>query len=165
MVRSELVGAHTTSLLLALTFYPARLTELAGEIKDIWPSKPVTILHRSDKLITAGYPDRYRRRIAAQLKARGVSFILDNELDMDVTGTEKEGELKTFRTKSGRTIKADLVVCLSYLELIPGQKELICINKSNTSFLSSSPLSSLLTPSGITSTFQLSGFPHIRQYH
>ncbi|KAF5364780.1 hypothetical protein D9758_009319 [Tetrapyrgos nigripes] len=126
--------------------------ELAGEIKDVWPDKPVTILHRDTKLINSTYPDKYRNRLAGQIKSRGVDLILNDSLDVDSENKiSTVGEVQTYTTKGGKDVKADLVI-RAYG------------SKPNTSFLSSSSLSPLLTPSGtikVQPTLQLAGFPHI----
>ncbi|KAF5364793.1 hypothetical protein D9758_009322 [Tetrapyrgos nigripes] len=129
--------------------------ELAGEIKDVWPDKPVTILHRDTKLINSTYPGKYRDRLANQIKSRGVSLILNDSLDVDSENKISTiGEVQTYTTKGGKDVKADLVI-RAYG------------SKPNTSFLSSpssSTLSSFLTPSGTIKTLptlQLAGFPHI----
>jgi apoptosis-inducing factor 2 len=94
--------------------------ELAGEIKDIWPSKPITILQRGSKLLSSVYPDGFRNRIAKQLKARGVNLIFEDALDIDSEARiATVGELQTFKTKGGRELKADLVVCLDPISFFP----------------------------------------------
>ncbi|KAF9026132.1 hypothetical protein BDZ89DRAFT_1134995 [Hymenopellis radicata] len=45
--------------------------ELAGEIKEVWPDKGVTIVHRGSQLLTDIYTDKFRVGILRDLEARG----------------------------------------------------------------------------------------------
>lgn len=80
--------------------------ELAGEIKDIWPSKKVTIVHGEDLLFNPAYPDKMRTAAMASMKKRGVELILGDFVDIGET-TEVEG----VTTRSGKSLSsADFVV-------------------------------------------------------
>ncbi|KAJ7848570.1 FAD/NAD(P)-binding domain-containing protein [Mycena olivaceomarginata] len=72
--------------------------ELAGELKDIWPEKEVTIVHKQRLLFNDTYTDRYRRSAANHLTARGVTLHLN----------ETAGPA-TVLTKGGLKLSADLV--------------------------------------------------------
>ncbi|THV02169.1 FAD/NAD-P-binding domain-containing protein [Dendrothele bispora CBS 962.96] len=124
--------------------------ELAGEIKDIFPTKPVTIIQRDTKLLNTTYPERFRNRMQAQIVSRGVKLVLGDSLDI-------EGEIPSsapaegFKTKSGERLKADLVFRAT--GPVP-----------NTSYLATSSLSSVLTPKGtvkVQPTLQLPGYSNI----
>ncbi|KAG6872840.1 hypothetical protein C0995_006010 [Termitomyces sp. Mi166 len=80
--------------------------ELAGEIKDQWPGKKVTIVHGDKLLLNPAYPDKVRRAAAASLTARGVELVLDHFINEPETR-----EVQGITTASGKEIKtADLVV-------------------------------------------------------
>ncbi|KAK7451038.1 hypothetical protein VKT23_012713 [Stygiomarasmius scandens] len=121
--------------------------ELAGEIKDVWPDKPVTIIHRDTTLLNSTYPDRFRNRLTSQVKSRGIKFLLDDSLDGEIPSSAPPEGL---RTKKGQVLKADVVV----RALGP---------KPNTSYLTNS-LSSVLTSKGtvkVEPTLQVQGYSNI----
>ncbi|KAG6840624.1 hypothetical protein C0991_005476 [Blastosporella zonata] len=80
--------------------------ELAGEIKDQWPEKKVTIVHGDKLLLNPSYPDKVRKAIAASVTVRGIDLVLDeyiNEPDTKV--------VQGISTSTGRQLKAaDLVI-------------------------------------------------------
>ncbi|KAF7300577.1 Apoptosis-inducing factor [Mycena chlorophos] len=119
--------------------------ELAGELKDIWPTKDVTIVHSSPLLLNDTYNTRYRKRVARDLVRRGVQLHL-NEL------ASPESISKTgITTQSGLQLSAGLVVKTTGAA------------GPNTAFLHSLG-ADLLTPAGfvkVTPTLQLPGFPNI----
>ncbi|KIY62463.1 FAD/NAD(P)-binding domain-containing protein [Cylindrobasidium torrendii FP15055 ss-10] len=79
--------------------------ELAGEIRDFWPDKSVTVVHAQSKVINAAYPDKYRDYAAAGLTARGVELILGDTVDSEIpTGGGK------ITTRNGKEIEGDLFV-------------------------------------------------------
>ncbi|KAJ6504425.1 FAD/NAD(P)-binding domain-containing protein [Mycena vulgaris] len=72
--------------------------EYAGEIKDIWPQKEVTIVHGASSVMNSTYPPR-------SLRSRGVKIILDDHVDeFPPPGST------TVKTRKGNMIDADLVV-------------------------------------------------------
>jgi len=80
--------------------------ELAGEIKDIWPSKKVTIVHGDKQLFNPAYPEKMRKAAEVSMRKRGIDLILGDYVDIAET-TEVSG----ISTRSGKAIKsADLVV-------------------------------------------------------
>ncbi|KAJ7492432.1 FAD/NAD-P-binding domain-containing protein [Mycena latifolia] len=79
--------------------------EYAGEIKDIWPEKEVTIVHGASSVMNSTYPDRFRNNIENDLRARGVNIILNDHVDE----FPPPGAL-TVKTRNGNMIDADLVV-------------------------------------------------------
>ncbi|KAG6891132.1 hypothetical protein C0992_010427 [Termitomyces sp. T32_za158] len=80
--------------------------ELAGEIRDQWPDKKVTIVHGDKLLLNPTYPDKVRRAAAASLTTRGIELVLDHFINESETQ-----EVEGITTASGMEIKtADLVV-------------------------------------------------------
>nr|GAT61059.1 FAD/NAD(P)-binding domain-containing protein [Mycena chlorophos] len=78
--------------------------EFAGEIKDEWPNKEVTIVHSGASLLNDTYTDRFRKSLDASLRVRGVNLILNDYVD------EIPTDGSAVRTRNGHTIEADLVV-------------------------------------------------------
>ncbi|PCH40529.1 FAD/NAD(P)-binding domain-containing protein [Wolfiporia cocos MD-104 SS10] len=80
--------------------------EYAGEIRDIFPDKKITIIHSSDMLLNSTYPDKYRRDIARRCRAIGVKLVFGEYVDQfPAPGTVG---LTTRRGTSYRS--ADLVI-------------------------------------------------------
>ncbi|KAI8986166.1 FAD/NAD-P-binding domain-containing protein [Trametes punicea] len=79
--------------------------ETAGEIKDIWPTKKVTIVHSDNLLVNDTYPEKFRRDIEHRARLRGIDFILGDRLDIPPEGTVG---VTTYNGK--RIPDADLVV-------------------------------------------------------
>ncbi|KAK7064071.1 FAD/NAD(P)-binding domain-containing protein [Favolaschia claudopus] len=79
--------------------------EYAGEIKDIWPNKEVTIVHGDKLLFNPAYPDGFRKGMEKSLRDRGVSIILNDFLD-DIPAPGPAN----IKTRNGHSIDADLVV-------------------------------------------------------
>jgi len=50
--------------------------ELAGELRDEYTDKKITIVHGSDKLLNDTYSDRFRRTMESKLRARKIDIIL-----------------------------------------------------------------------------------------
>lgn len=82
--------------------------ELAGEIRDEYPEKKITIVQGSDKLLNSTYPDRFRNYMASQLRARKIDLLLGEYANQfPASGS---GELVF---SSGKRINAGLVVVTS----------------------------------------------------
>ncbi|KAG6827503.1 hypothetical protein H0H92_011523 [Tricholoma furcatifolium] len=80
--------------------------ELAGEIKDQWPDKKVTIVQGDKYLLNAAYPDKVRKAAAASVTARGIELILDEYINETETK-----EVQGVSTASGKELPtADLVI-------------------------------------------------------
>ncbi|KAF8075300.1 FAD/NAD(P)-binding domain-containing protein [Lyophyllum atratum] len=80
--------------------------ELAGEIKDQWPDKKVTIVHGDKLLLNPAYPDKARKAAATSVLVRGIELVLDDFVDHAETGV-----VQGISTRSGKQLKtADLVV-------------------------------------------------------
>jgi hypothetical protein len=76
--------------------------EYAGEIKDAFPRKKVTIVHSDSQLLNSAYPNKYRKRVEKDVNSRGVSIIFNDYVD------DFESLPPTTRTK--RPLEGDLVV-------------------------------------------------------
>ncbi|KAG2118023.1 uncharacterized protein F5147DRAFT_669505 [Suillus discolor] len=80
--------------------------ELAGEVKDLYPTKKVTIVHGGNQLINATYGNSLRKGLEKRLHARGVEFMFNEYID-DIP----EPGVVGITTRSGKQISdADLVV-------------------------------------------------------
>lgn len=77
--------------------------EYAGEIRDYWPKKPVTIVQASSQLLNATYPDKFRKRMEKDITVRGVKVVYNDFVD----NFEPEGPITT---RGGKTLEGDLVV-------------------------------------------------------
>ncbi|KAF8995164.1 FAD/NAD-P-binding domain-containing protein [Cyathus striatus] len=78
--------------------------EYAGEIKDIWPHKKVTIVHGDKLLLNKAYPSSWRRTLTKRVRKMGVEVILDDFVD---TLEPVDGVITT---RSGHVITTDFVV-------------------------------------------------------
>ncbi|KAJ3787326.1 hypothetical protein GGU10DRAFT_348980 [Lentinula aff. detonsa] len=120
--------------------------ELAGELRDVFPSKAITIIHRSSHLLNAVYPDKFRIAIQKQLQDREITVLTGDAITMSDTATSqvpKDG----FITKQGKTLKPDLVIPTWGM-------------RPNTSYLPSDLLSSTGHVK-IIPTFQLPAHPDV----
>ncbi|KAF5349282.1 hypothetical protein D9756_009347 [Leucocoprinus leucothites] len=81
--------------------------ETAGEIKDIYPSKTVSIVH-SDRLpLNDIYPDRFRSVTEHRLRVRGVNFIFNDAIQGTPTISSTSPKVET---RSGICLPCDLLV-------------------------------------------------------
>ncbi|KAG9225181.1 hypothetical protein CCMSSC00406_0007408 [Pleurotus cornucopiae] len=78
--------------------------ELAGEIKDIYPNKNVTVVQGGGHLLNDVYPLRFRTFAEQGLVKRDIKLVLNDYLDDIPT----DG-FTSVKTRSGTTIKADVV--------------------------------------------------------
>ena len=76
--------------------------EYAGEVKDAFPRKKVTIVHSDSQLLNSTYPNKYRKRIEKDITSRGVNIVFNDYVD-DFESTNPN-------TRSGRQLEGDLVV-------------------------------------------------------
>ncbi|KAF8507661.1 FAD/NAD(P)-binding domain-containing protein [Gautieria morchelliformis] len=122
--------------------------ELAGEIKDMWPKKKVTIVHNSSQLLNGAYPAKYRGAVEKAVRARGIEILLDDEISsVPEDGNPVDGKVST---KKGKVLTADYVVRTWGA-------------RANTGFVASLG-SDVLTNTGtvkIKPTFQLSNYANI----
>lgn len=69
----------------------------------MFPNKAVTIVHSDAQLLNSTYPNKYRKRVEKDLTSRGVNIVFNDYVDnLDST---------PIKTRSGRQIDGDLVVC------------------------------------------------------
>ncbi|KAF9446586.1 FAD/NAD(P)-binding domain-containing protein [Macrolepiota fuliginosa MF-IS2] len=101
--------------------------ETAGELKDIYPEKNVTIVHADQLPLNDVYPDRFRSHLERHLRARGVNFVFDDS----IVGVPTVSESSPLKTRNGLTIACDL--------LVPARGGRP--NTKHLAFLSPSPLS------------------------
>ncbi|KAJ7158526.1 hypothetical protein C8R46DRAFT_1109448 [Mycena filopes] len=80
--------------------------ELAGELKDRWPAKEVTIVHGHSLLLNDTYPVKFRALVAAGLEARGVKFLFNQV----VGGDDLHASTVVTRTGLELCVIADLIV-------------------------------------------------------
>ncbi|PFH49805.1 hypothetical protein AMATHDRAFT_146753 [Amanita thiersii Skay4041] len=119
--------------------------ELAGEIKDAWPTKNVTIVHGNGALLNKSYPDKFRKRAEQRVRAHDVHLVLDDFVD---TFEPTNGIIKT---RKGVELRADLVVSARG-------------PRPNTAFIGSSLGADVLSDGGfvkILPTFQLPNYLEI----
>jgi len=82
--------------------------ELAGELRDEYPDKKITIVQGNDLLLNDTYSNRFRKYVASQLRARKIDLILGEYVDQ--FPPSGSGEL-VFR--SGTKLNAGLVAITS----------------------------------------------------
>ncbi|KAH9477120.1 Apoptosis-inducing factor-like protein B [Psilocybe cubensis] len=78
--------------------------ELAGEIADVYPKKSVTIVQAAGMVLNKVYPDKFRRALESRLIARNIELIFGEYVE------DTQIKNGTIKTKSGKVIKADLVI-------------------------------------------------------
>jgi len=101
--------------------------ELAGELRDEYPTKKITIVHSHTLVLNPTYPVKFRKMVGAQFKARNIELILN-----DVVESFPESDSGEIGLKSGQKINAGLIVRTSG-------------PRPNTEFLASSLGADILT--------------------
>ncbi|KXN88798.1 hypothetical protein AN958_06667 [Leucoagaricus sp. SymC.cos] len=81
--------------------------ELAGELRDIYPDKELTIVHGDTLPLNNFYPEKLRKAVRNNVEKRNIKLLLDEYIDTIPNADEKITEVTT---RSGKAIKADLVV-------------------------------------------------------
>ncbi|KII93158.1 hypothetical protein PLICRDRAFT_101083 [Plicaturopsis crispa FD-325 SS-3] len=82
--------------------------QIAGEIKDIWPTKKVTIVQSGDMLLSKAFPERLRTAMGHNVAKRGIEIVYGDYIDeIPAPGAG------TVKTRKGKTIESDLVVRIS----------------------------------------------------
>ncbi|KAG5642076.1 hypothetical protein DXG03_003629 [Asterophora parasitica] len=123
--------------------------EFAGEIKDLNPSKNVTIVHGNKRILNDAYPDKFRKDVERRLRKRGINLVLG---DIVPDGATSAGNSeKSLTTRNGKVLVADLVV--------PTRGP-----RPNTGFIAASLGDSVLSQNGfvpVSTTFQLPAYPRI----
>ncbi|KAI0329011.1 FAD/NAD-P-binding domain-containing protein [Cubamyces sp. BRFM 1775] len=61
--------------------------ETAGEIKDMWPRKKVTVVHSEAQLLNDAYPQKFRRDIERRARLRGIDLIFGDKVDIPPEAT------------------------------------------------------------------------------
>ncbi|KAF8625977.1 hypothetical protein AX17_006701 [Amanita inopinata Kibby_2008] len=79
-------------------------TELAGELKDRYPDKTITIVHNQELPMNDYYPTKWRKDIARRLRKNSIRLIFNDRLD------NLEVEHSTVKTRNGEMMIADLVI-------------------------------------------------------
>ncbi|KAK1228414.1 hypothetical protein PQX77_008551 [Marasmius sp. AFHP31] len=82
--------------------------ELSGEIRDVWPDKEITIIHRDKLLLNDAYPTKIRKGIQKQLEARNINVVLENSVPEDLAAGAANGV--PVPTKNGQTFRPDLII-------------------------------------------------------
>jgi NADH dehydrogenase FAD-containing subunit len=83
--------------------------ELAGEIKSVWPDKPVTIIDPAPDLLAGRrLPGEFRAEARAQLSALGVTLLLGTTLSSPPPTAPGEPSAFSVATQSGDTIRAGI---------------------------------------------------------
>ncbi|KAF8156792.1 FAD/NAD(P)-binding domain-containing protein [Crassisporium funariophilum] len=80
--------------------------ETAGEIKDVYPNKPVTIVQGSKYLLNDIYPQKFRVDLERRLRLRGINIIFDDVIE----GQPRVGADAPLKTRKGTPIECDLLV-------------------------------------------------------
>ncbi|KAF9067915.1 hypothetical protein BDP27DRAFT_1448751 [Rhodocollybia butyracea] len=123
--------------------------ELSGELRDAFPTKPITIIHRERLLLNSTYPDKFRIRMQRQLETRSIAVLTDDYISDSDLASVSESQVPSagFVSARGTKLNPDLVV--------PTWG-----NRPNTSYLPSSVLSSSSRVK-ILPTFQLPDHPNV----
>lgn len=113
LVGGGAVGIGSCSILFGVSSGLIRIIlELAGELRDVFPCKPITIIHRENKLLNAAYSDRYRTGIQRQLEGRGITVLTGDAISASDESQVSESTVPQvgFVTEQGKHLKPDLVV-------------------------------------------------------
>ncbi|KAH9060596.1 FAD/NAD-P-binding domain-containing protein [Lactarius vividus] len=76
--------------------------EYAGEIKDAFPRKKVTIVHSDSQLLNSAYPNKYRKLVEKDITSRGVNIVFNDYVD--------NFDTIPATTRSQRQLEGDLIV-------------------------------------------------------
>ena len=95
-------------LILGLFSRLCPILEYAGEIKDAFPRKKVTIVHSDSQLLNSAYPNKYRKRVENDVTSRGINVVFNDYVD--------NFDAIPATTRSQRQLEGDLIV---RLPLIP----------------------------------------------
>ena len=90
------------SLTLPWTYRLSPISEYAGEIKDAYPQKKVTIVHSDSQLLNSTYPNKYRKEVEKSIVSRGVDIVFNDYVD--------NVETLPATTRSLRPLEGDLIV-------------------------------------------------------
>ncbi|KAI0315262.1 FAD/NAD-P-binding domain-containing protein [Amylostereum chailletii] len=76
--------------------------ELAGELKDAYPDKKVTLVHADSQLLNKAYPNKFRKRIEKDLRPRDVQIVFSDYVD--------DFDVVPVVTRNGKKLEGDLVI-------------------------------------------------------
>jgi len=79
--------------------------ELAGEIRDSYPDKRITIVQKEEHLLIPAYPDKYRIDVEKRWRQRKINLILN-----DLVNNIPEFPSPEILTTGGKRIEADLII-------------------------------------------------------
>ncbi|KAF7125666.1 hypothetical protein CNMCM5793_001905 [Aspergillus hiratsukae] len=86
-------------------------TEMATEIKMLYPQLQVTLIHSRERLLSAEpLPDDFKDRVAAVVRETGVELILGQRVVGTIAVEEKMGRIWRLTLADGRVIKAGHVL-------------------------------------------------------
>ncbi|PKX93602.1 putative pyridine nucleotide-disulfide oxidoreductase AMID-like [Aspergillus novofumigatus IBT 16806] len=86
-------------------------TEMATEIKLLYPQLPVTLIHSRERLLSAEpLPDDFKDRVGAVIRETGVELILGQRVIDTIAVEEKTGRVWSLTLADGRVIKAGHVL-------------------------------------------------------
>ena len=111
LVGGGAVGIGAFQLFVIVANTDIDVLETAGEIRDIYPEKEITIVHSYNQLLNTAYPDKVRSAAAQAMVSRNIKLVLDDAVDFD-TGSD------TKTTRRGHTLTADLVVRVHDIDLL-----------------------------------------------
>ncbi|KZS91692.1 FAD/NAD-P-binding domain-containing protein [Sistotremastrum niveocremeum HHB9708] len=78
--------------------------ELAGELRDVYPNKKITLIHGDSMFLNDTYPAKFRKDIERRIRIRRIDVLLSNHVDtIDNSGT-------SHKTREGTPFEADLIV-------------------------------------------------------
>ncbi|KAH8996350.1 FAD/NAD-P-binding domain-containing protein [Lactarius akahatsu] len=76
--------------------------QYAGEIKDVFPRKKVTIVHSDSQLLNSTYPNKYRKLVEKDVTSRGINIVFNDYVD--------NFDTIPATTRSQRQLEGDLIV-------------------------------------------------------
>lgn len=80
-------------------------SELAGEIRDVFPDKKITIIHKQSHLLSSVYPDKFRTDVDNRWTRRQILLNLGDQID-----EIPEFPATSVVTSKGTRVEADLVI-------------------------------------------------------
>jgi len=84
--------------------------EMAGEIKDRYPDKEVTIIHSRDHLVTMSFGSKFQSNVQDILTDKCVSVILEDRVSNLSTLVGNKCMKQTVSTDKGKEIECDIVI-------------------------------------------------------
>lgn len=75
--------------------------EQAGEIRDAYPTKKITIIHGGKLLLNGAYPDKFRKNIERRVRERGIDVITSDYVD----SIPEHDTARDLTTRNGKVVK------------------------------------------------------------